>query len=169
MMGNFHLTKAAIHCLGKYTEGSEIYEAFIETGIFGPNIVEQVKTGSHYVRSIAGINMIQEAFSRLKWDAFWEYVDDSNAFGNEINEMQIFRQFLSDRNSEESRKKLDHILNTFSVEKLLTAFNRFVSKRCSESEICIYWENVTTIISIIKNLVKSDREGDFLLNIKPVG
>ena len=71
------------------------------------------------MRSIAGINMIQEAFSRLKWDAFWEYVDDSNAFGNEINEMQIFRQFLSDRNSEEFCKKLDHIENTFGVEYII--------------------------------------------------
>ena len=54
------------------------------------------------------------------------------------------------------------------VATLLSAVDKFSNKCSVESEQCKYWENYLRIINTIKNLVRADREGDFLLHIKTV-
>ena len=54
------------------------------------------------------------------------------------------------------------------ISALLKAAKDFEDDCSSKSKQCKFWSNYLTIISMIKNLVRSDRDGDFLLHIKSI-
>ena len=60
MMGNFHLAKAVEHCIGKFLKGSGFNDALVESQVFSLKTVEAVMAGTHYVRSLHGLLIIQE-------------------------------------------------------------------------------------------------------------
>jgi len=144
--------------------GSGAKDAFIECGLFGPKSVETVINGSHYYRSFNGLMMLAEAMERLRFEAFWSTVDHDQF--NEITSLfSEFHQSLCDLNSNTSTRQLNEIVCSETLKLLLESQDKFV-KDCSRSEQCKFWNGFLMIITMIKNFVKADREGDFLLHIK---
>ena len=50
-LGTFHMTKIFLGCLGKYLWNNGAESILIENSVFGPNEVQSVLGGTHYVRS----------------------------------------------------------------------------------------------------------------------
>ena len=48
-LGSFHMTKIFLGCLGKYLRISGAESIWIENSVFGPNVVQSVLGGTHYV------------------------------------------------------------------------------------------------------------------------
>ena len=78
MLGGFHMGKAVEHCIRKFMKGSGIENAFVETGTFGPNVVEAVIAGSQYERSLRGIQIVYDVLQQLKWESFWASRDKTS-------------------------------------------------------------------------------------------
>ena len=72
MLKGFHMAKALLHCIGKFTKINDLFNTLIETGTFGVKTAEEVASGTHYVTSFRGILILPEALLKLKWNAFWE-------------------------------------------------------------------------------------------------
>ena len=53
-MGELHIVFAVLRTLGKIIDGSGLDQSFIEARIYGPNTVEQIKSGKHMKRSFEG-------------------------------------------------------------------------------------------------------------------
>ena len=168
MLGGFHMAKAGCRCAGKYLRGLGIEDAMIEPAVFGPKTSEAVLDGSHYYRSLLGLMMIEDSGKRLKWEAFWKTHDPDNYKG-EIETLSNLQQNLSDMNPAKSKACLDDIQKKRTLTRLLNDFDAFSEECTHKSEMCLYWENFFKIMETIKNLVKSEREGDFLLYEKTVG
>ena len=60
------------HCIGKYIRGSGLDDALVVTQVFGKKVIEQVLSGTHYIRSLRAILILVDSINRLKWDVFWE-------------------------------------------------------------------------------------------------
>ena len=162
------MAKAGCRCAGKYLRGLGIEDAMIEPAVFGPKTSEAVLDGSHYYRSLLGLMMIEDSGKRLKWEAFWKTHDPDNYKG-EIETLSNLQQNLSDMNPAKSKACLDDIQKKRTLTRLLNDFDAFSEECTHKSEMCLYWENFFKIMETIKNLVKSEREGDFLLYEKTVG
>ena len=87
MMGGFHMSKAAMHCIGKFLKGCGIEDALVETKAFGLKLIESVLGGSNNVHTLRGLLIVAEAVESMKWDAFWMTRDRSDF---------VFEQALSD-------------------------------------------------------------------------
>ena len=59
-------------CIGKYIRGSDFDGDLVETQVFGKKVIEQVLNGTHYIRSLRAILILQDSTDRLKCDAFWK-------------------------------------------------------------------------------------------------
>ena len=112
---------------------------------------------------------MEDAIKRLKSEAFW-LAHDLETYKDEIVKLCKLKVNLAEYDSRKSKATMCEIQETGALNKLLDAFSLF-SERCSEKfEMCRYsWENYLQIIETIKNLVKADRDGDFLLHVKTVG
>lgn len=78
LLGPFHLTKVLLKIQGKFLRGSGVDDAFIECAVFGPGVVEAVLNGSHYVRSLAGVLMVEDLVMKLVWQEFWRHNNKQN-------------------------------------------------------------------------------------------
>ena len=76
---------------------------------------------------------------------------------------------LSKKDSQNAKGKLNEMLADTSFATLFTEFESFIQNTCHISENCKYFENCLYLISLLKNLVRADRNGEFLLHVKTVG
>ena len=90
------MARAALRCAGKYLRGSGAEEAFIESRIFGPKILESVLSGGHYYRSFNGLVILGDAITRLKIEAFWAKYTPGKSQGG-IEKLKRFQVALSSR------------------------------------------------------------------------
>ena len=70
----------------------------------------------------------------------------------------------------EEFKDCVHILDQFknSSSALLTDFHNFILSRSKESELFKYWNNFLILTSLMNDLIRADRIGDWKLHIKTV-
>ena len=69
--------------------------------------------------------------------------------------------------------KLDEclfVINNFreNCSELLNDFHNFVLSRCEESEMFRYWNNFLIMTSLMNDLIRADRCGDWHLHVKTV-
>lgn len=71
MLGNFHLLKVLLACVGKYLRDSGVEDLFVETKAYGVCTINQVMNGTSYARSMKGFQMLGEALRRIQLEAFF--------------------------------------------------------------------------------------------------
>ncbi|KAH3737370.1 hypothetical protein DPMN_043953 [Dreissena polymorpha] len=74
-MGPFHWIRVLLRCQGKRLRGSGLNDALIEYWLFGSGEIEPVFNGSHYVRALTGMLMVEDLIHKLEWQAFWTHQD----------------------------------------------------------------------------------------------
>jgi len=163
-LGSFHLIKTYLACIGKYLPGSGCQSIWIENKIFGPGVVESVLNGSDYVRSMEGVLLIGEYISRFQWLEFLQ--NNFIQFGPVFERIDLLKKAHSKKDKEEAIKCLKEfkILST----KMLGEFNKFLALKSEESETFKYWNNVSKMIQLLRNLVRADREGNWELHLTTV-
>lgn len=162
-LGGFHIAKILFGCIGKYLKGSGIENVFIETGLFGVNVTEQMLSGTHYTRAIKGFFILSEALLRLQFNEFFSD-QQQEKFNKEIKVLQEFKEEMSCGNVDKSQLKLKEFCAL--SENLLSEFAQFRKKRSIESDLFKYWDIVLTLISIVRDLIRADREGNWLLHLE---
>ena len=125
-------------------------------------------SGGHYYRSLEGLVMIQESIEILQWKAFTKDYQ-LNVHGEALKMVEMVRKNLQDKDHVSSKTVFDEIRGDDKSRALIASFEEF-KKRCADtSHQCHYWNFYVYIMDTIKNLVKADQQGDFLLHIKSVG
>ena len=167
MLGHFHMAKAALRCAGQFLRGSGAEDSFIESRIFGQKTLESVLTGRHYYRSFCGLVMMGEAIEALKLEAFWSENSDEK-FEDGLEKISILKEALVAKDSKACSNLMNELKKDGDVAELISAIKVFEDKSISSSEQCRYLCGFQSIINSIKNLVRSDRDGDFLLAMKSI-
>lgn len=58
LLRGFHLKKLLMHCIGNYAKGSSLEDALIEIKVFEVKILEQVLSGTSFVRSLRELKRV---------------------------------------------------------------------------------------------------------------
>ena len=157
MLGAFHMAKIAQHSAGKYIRDSGFEDVLIEIKTFRIKVVQSVFDGTRYIGSLRGLLIISEAIHLLQWEALW-LRHSKDKFKDELNYLQqLYQSFIN--------KDID-IANLFNeaflnIATLKEEFDKFLQNDHKNSELCRYLNGINKIVSIIKNLVASDREGNW--------
>ena len=90
-MGPFHDERVLMKCGGKHLRGSGVDTALVECEVFGPGVLETVLTGSHYYRSLVGIEVLEDIVMSCVYISFWK-TKDKNRYTclpalEEVNEL----------------------------------------------------------------------------------
>ena len=157
MLEAFHMAKIAQHSAGKYIRDSGFEDALIETKTFGIKVVQSVFDGTHYIRSLRGLLIISEAIHSLQWEAFW-LRHSKDKFKDELNYLQQLYQSFINKDIDVANLFNEAFLN---IATLKEEFDKFLQNVNKNSEFCRYLNGISKIVSIIKHLVPSDREGNW--------
>ena len=166
MLGSFHMAKIALGAAGKYVKGSGLDDTLVETQVFGIKTIEAVLGGTHYVRSIRGLQILAGAIQKLKWDAFWR----TRQVGDYEHELGALDGMISAYNKKESVEVEDNCKKHMgsTMGQLLDDFHEFSKMCAARSEVCRYWDGFLDILKIIQGLVAADREGDWDAHLSSV-
>ena len=162
-MGPFHWCRIILRCAGKLLRGTGIDDAMIECEIFGPVVIESALNGSHYVRALTGVLIVEDVIMRMVWKAFWKVKSkDDYPVLNKINTIQ---EKLNRR--ERCPELFDELLT--KVNKLDDDFKEFMRGAEEKSELCKYLGLWLKIVAVIKNNVAAEREGNWNLHVAVTG
>ena len=165
VLGGFHMAKCVHRCIGKYIKDTGLEDALVETGVFGPKVIESFIAGTDYVRSMSGIQILSTATQMVKWKAFWT-MHDRTEFTQVIDNLQNLSEALKEKN----QQKCQQIFNDSkeNIQILTEQYNKF-SMLCKErSQLCKYWDGIITLSNMLKNLVSADREGNWERHLQAV-
>ncbi|KMQ89802.1 hypothetical protein RF55_10523 [Lasius niger] len=99
MLGNFHLLKVLLACVGKYLRDSGVEDLFVETKAYGVCTVNQVMNETSYARSMKGFQMLVMQ-NTIKEKAYDEtkciFGQIKNQMGNFASDFELFIERRSD-------------------------------------------------------------------------
>ena len=165
MIGNFHLAKAVEHCIGKFLEGSGFNDALVESQVFGLKTVEAVMAGTHYVRSLHGLLIIQETIECARWQGFLQIYGGEN-YQQLLLPLEKLKKSLQDKDADASKANCIKCME--SVEPLYKEYVNFCNTAEENSELCRYWNILASSIENLKKLIAADRDGDWHGHLRAV-
>ena len=139
---------------------------FIESGVFGVNVVESVLNGSNYVRSLKGLQLLKETLSRLQWVEFFKTDNNKDKNSDQLETVKRLREAISEKSKEASRGVVENFES--SCDTLIQDFDKFIHAGCEDSETFQYWNTFLKLMSTLENLIRSDRDGDWPLQIQSI-
>ena len=164
-LGSFHMIKVTLSCIGKYLQNSGVESIFIETGLFGIHVTEQLLAGANYARSVKGFNYLAEALRRLQLKEFFPQ-EKLKQYEEQITRIILLQENLESEDVIDCQDIVSTLKN--NCTELLSDSNAFIQQRCKESETFHYWNNVLILISLMHDQIRADRTGDWLLHIRTV-
>ena len=164
-LGSFHMAKVVLRCLGKYLKGSGAENIWIESGMFGVNVTESVLNGTNYVRSVKGMQLLGESLRRLQWIEFFKHHSKKSYHGL-VKVLSQLREDVSEKKQEASQAKLTKFINESS--SLVEDFQDFLNRKNARSETHKYWDTFLNLLTLLNNLIRADREGNWELHLQTV-
>lgn len=164
-LGSFHLIKVVMGAIGKYMGGSGAETILVESKAFGQNVVKSVLAGTHYTRSLKGLTLLSECIERLQWAAFFK-TKGVESYRNELELLKLMKAAVAGKKRDESKGHLSEFLSTAST--MIDEFIAFKPERCQMSETFAFWERFVQMTSLLKDLVRADREGNWELHLNSV-
>ena len=105
-MGELHIVFASLKCIGKFIDNSGLDEIFAESGIYGPQTLEQIKGGKHLKRSFEAYLTLYIALYELYLEKLASFYPEIENLRNASN--QIAEKISNSRNSNRKEVKEGH-------------------------------------------------------------
>lgn len=161
-LGPFHWTRVLLRCQGKLLRGSGPDDALIECAVFGPGVIESALNGSHYVRAVTGMLIVEDLIRTLQWQAFWQH-NDKGEYPDLVDVEELRTTLASNQRCPEKFKSL-----LGKTTKLRQDFMEFEKECEAKSEVCKFFGVWLNFVTVIKNMIVSDREGNWSLHVSSV-
>ena len=165
VLGSFHLAKVLMGAIGKFIDGSGAKNILTESKAFGPNVVRSVIDGSHYVRSLKGLMLLAESIERLQWARFFQ-CKGTSAYIDKLEILKLLKESVSEKDREQSKRLLDRFVD--DLLRMINIFNAFRADARINSETFAFWDTFVEMVSILKDLVRADREGNWQLHLQTI-
>ena len=159
----FHWCRILLRCAGKLLRGTGIDDAVVECEIFGPVVVESALNGSHYVRALTGMLIVEDVVMRMARKAVWDVKSKED--------YPVLTELLDLSAKLQKKEQCSQLFDSqvFKVDTLHDDFKKFMKEAEEKSELCEYLGVWLKIVAVIKNNVASEREGNWNLHVAVTG
>ena len=102
----------------------------------------------------------------LQWEAFFNEDDRATKYKDLLDTLLHLKEEVAAKSPESV--PLLHTCQDHIGSELVDEFERFISKCCEESETFRYWNTFLHLVSHLENLIRSDREGNWNLQVQAI-
>ena len=162
-LGTFHTMKTLMNCIGKSLSGSGVDTLWQTTGHHGATVIEKsILSGGHYNRAVEAYTELYEAILRLQYKEFFKE-NGVLTYHKELEALRTLKELTKHGKTSQCKEVLDYL--PISLQKLMKDFVDFKERKSKESENFKFWDQFTYRHSIVLNLLRADREGNWLLHL----
>ena len=134
--------------IGNHIKGSGLVEAWVESGLLGPNATEHVMNGKAYKRAMRAHKITLQSLWQLLMPFLLEFCQKSS--------QDLFQEISDLACSLDNARALIIFLKSPRVKKTL---DEFVAKRAEENVNLKFWWNYMEMVSILLMFTRAQREG----------
>ena len=169
-MGGFHIAMTFLAVIGKTYEESGLEDILIESGVYGSNSVVRLLHGKAYNKGVRAHKLLLEALERIQWRSFSSWIENKNI--SIENEAEI-EKMLKECNSLSSIGNGDELITSFDsllklIPPIVSILRKFKSFGKENSDSFMFWEEYLTMVHILLNYVRSERDGIWYLHLSLV-
>ena len=152
MMGNFHVICNLLSIIGKLFRDAGLRDLAVEAGVIAEGSIDKVLDGKQYNRRVRIHKLVYEAFMRLIWAEFLEWLEI-----NHVQEQQSISAALklvdeSCKNPCESSHAL--YLNDGVWKRILDLFSTYQDELIySKGELARFWMLYLDLVEIMLGLI----------------
>ena len=169
-MGGFHIAMTFLAVIGKKYEESGLEDILIESGVYGSNSVVRLLHGKAYNKGVRAHKLLLEALERIQWRSFSSWIENKNI--SIENEAEI-EKMLKECNSLSSIGNEDELITSFDsllklIPPIVSVLRKFKTFGKENSDSFMFWEEYLTMVHILLNYVRAERDGIWDLHLSPV-
>ena len=166
VLGTFHMVKAVLKCIGKYLSGSGADMTWLQAGVFGPAIIQNsILNAGHYSRCLLGMQFLAESFRRLLYKEF--FVEKGvEQYKPELATLINLKTSVEKQDISESQKYMAEFATV--SHKLIADLDAFIDARSAQNENFKFWVQFLTMMDVVHDLLRADREGIWELHLDAV-
>ena len=164
--GGFHIALNFLSLIGKKYTNSGLDDLLIESGVYAARTTSALMKGKCY-RGIRGHKLAMEAFFHLLWMAFKQWISDQHPdlepiirgeLHDKISECRVAVQ--NKRVGQENVEEL-----ALNMHKVVDLLERFKQDSRPWSKMFAFWEEYSTMVSILLQFIKAERTGNWKLHL----
>ena len=165
-LGTFHTVKALMKCIGKSLMGTGAESVLLETGGYGPSIVDgSIMTAGHYNRALEGLSVLGESMSRLVYKEFFVSEGIEN-YRTQLETLVEIKKLVNEQDKESTLLFLQQFYS--KSETFCDNIKTFIMNRASTHENFRYWIQFLDKMQIVYDMIRADREGNWLLHLDAI-
>ena len=165
-LGTFHTIKTLLKCIGKNLRGSGAENVFLNAAGYGSTMIEgSILSGGYYNRALEALSLLSEAINRLLYKEFFASHDVEN-YKSELETLSQWKDSVSQMDEYNTQSNLCEF--RFKADGLFEDFKVFTDKGMSGNENFKYWLLFLNKMQIVFDLLRADREDDWMLHLDAV-
>ncbi|XP_014670830.1 PREDICTED: uncharacterized protein LOC106811642 [Priapulus caudatus] len=152
-------------------ESAGLDDVWVESAIFGQNAAKSMMDGKHYYRAIQGHIWAYEALSRIKFEAFLDWIQQQNP---ELHQELVVHpsavSALFKKNGTRTREpecllnavaEFNELLDRTEYVEKTDEFNTMLKQNPNNA----FWLKYLEMVEILFAFVRANRDGDWLLHL----
>ena len=170
LLGGLHIAFNFLRAIGQQMESAGLDDVWVESEIFGPNAAKSMMDGKHYYRAIQGHIWGYEALSRIKFEAFLDWLQRQNPELHQ--ELVVLRSAVSALFKKYGTRTRDEcLLNAVTECNELLDRTEYVQKAdefhamLKQNPNNAFWLQYLEMVEILLSFVRANRDGDWLLHL----
>ena len=170
LLGGLHITFNFLRAIGQQMENAGLDDVWVESEIFGQNAVKSIMDGKHYYRAIQGHIWAYEALSRIKFEAFLDWLQQQTPELHQ--ELVVHRSAVSALFQKHGARTRDEcLLNAVTACNELLDRTEYVEKAeefhtmLKQNSNNAFWLQYLEMVEILFSFVRANRDGDWLLHL----
>lgn len=153
-LGGLHISMCFLKTIGKHMNGSGLAEAWVESGLLGPNATESVLNGKAYKRAMRAHKITIQAMWQLLMPVLLHMYEMSKPeCAKQLDELLV------------STQPIDSLITSLKSASFREFFETFVLDKSSENVNFKFWWSYMEMVSILLNFTRAQREGNWDLYI----
>ena len=167
---DFHIAMTFSAVIGKKYEESGLEDILIESGVYGSNSVVRLLHGKAYNKGERAHKLLLEALERIQWRSFSSWIENKNISIENEDEIE---KMLKECNSLPSIGNEDELITSFDsllklIPPIVSILRKFKTFRKENSDSFMFWEEYLTMVHILLNYVRAERDGIWDLHLSSV-
>ena len=163
-LGAFHTACTFMAAIGKRFKDAGFRDITIESSIVAEGSLNKVIEGKQYNRCIRTHKLLYEAFMRLIWKGFLNWISEECVSDNEEVNAQI-----EDLCEEFSPEVFRNILKDKSFSIVYELFQDYRKTLYNENgNMCAFWMSYIDMVEVLLDLIRASREGNWTLHLASI-
>lgn len=162
-MGGFHAVCIFMGVIGKRFSEAGLKDLIVESGLMGEDSARQTLNGKHYNNAMRTHLYVAEAITRLKLDAFKDWLAEKNQLSKYT--IIVNNKALVDLQTAQNPANFKRSMCV--LEELFTLYDKFETTLLGQDEypMAIFWNSYLNMVQILRDFSKSIKNGDWDLHM----